>query len=145
MLVILLIAFGIVLLIFEYNEGGKLEKIICSCLLSGTFLGCFIIIPWAISYTTYLNMKSFYEATYEQYFNAIEIYQDRAVIDTTVAFTDFKYQGYQDNISGYITDLRNKSIWYNEVYIKKETMNNNIFFSWYIIPPSENMKLMRLK
>jgi hypothetical protein len=142
MSIILLVVFGFVLIVFKYN---KAEKVICSCLISGLALGCFIIIPWAVSYSTYLGMKSFYEATYEQYFNAIEIYQDRAVIDTTVAFTDFKYQGYQDNISGYITDLRDKSIWYNELYIKKETMNNNIFFSWYIIPPSENMKLMRLK
>ncbi len=142
-ILLLLLTFGFIYCIFK--EALDISEGMIGSLIASIIMILLIITPILISYTSYLNMKAFYESTYEQYSESIEIYQDKAIIDTEVAFTDFKYQGYQDNISSYVRDFRNKMIWYNELYIKKTAMNQNIFVNWLIIPPDENMKLMQMK
>ena len=101
---------------------------------------------WWGSYDSYLDTKSFYEATVEQYASAIEIYGDKAVIDIeAAAWTDFKYQGYQENISKFVADLRNRIVAYNEIMIAKMTMDKNPLFSWLVIAPDKSMKLITMK
>jgi hypothetical protein len=98
------------------------------------------------SYDTYLDIRSFYDATVEQYATAIEMYEDKAVIDLEkAAFTDLKYQGYQDNVAGFIMDLRNRIVEYNEVFVKKQRMKSNIVFSWLVVAPDRDMKIVSMK
>lgn len=98
------------------------------------------------SYDTYLDDRAFYSATSEQYFSAITVYKDHAVIDMgKAAFTDFKYQDYQKNISSFVTSLRNKIIDYNESIVKKRTMGKNPFFNWFVIEPDDDMVIMKMK
>jgi len=98
------------------------------------------------SYSSYLDQRSFYDATIEQYATAITMYADYAEIDVeSAAWTDLKYQGYQDNISKLIISLRNRTIEYNEAFVKKNKMHNNPFFSWLVIGMDEDMKLIKMK
>jgi hypothetical protein len=101
---------------------------------------------WSGSYGSYLDCKSFYTSTVEQYASAIEIYGDKAVIDIeAVALTDFKYKGYQENISKFVVDLRNRIVDYNEIMVAKMTMDKNPLFSWLVIAPDKDMKLITMK
>jgi len=98
------------------------------------------------SYGTYLDQRAFYDATVEQYAAAVTMYGDRAVIDVeSAAWTDLKYQGYQDNVSDLILDLRKKITSYNIVFVKKDKMHKNPFFSWFIIDLDDDMKLVKMR
>jgi len=116
---------------------------------TGVFFCLHLFITAAVlrnSYLSYLDAKAFYTATIEQYAAAVEIYQDKAVIDVeSAAWTDLKYQGYQDNISGLILDLRNSIVSYNDTYVKKRTLKKNPFFNWLIIDVDDDMKLIKMK
>lgn len=103
-------------------------------------------VPMFASYNSYVDMKKTYEATISQYRNSVEMYEDKAVINVNEdSFTDFKYKGYQENIAQMIRDIRNKVESYNNKYIGKQEFGSNPLFSWYIVGPSEDMKLIRLK
>lgn len=105
-----------------------------------------VVAPLINSYGSYIDMKQTYEATISQYRNSIKMYEDKAVIHVSKkTFTDFKYKGYQEEVSSLIKDLRNKVEEYNELYIGKKEMGSNIFISWYIIGPDDNMKLIKLR
>lgn len=98
------------------------------------------------SYGSYADMKSTYNAVVNQYRESIRMYEDRVVLDiNTESFTDFKYEGYQESISSLIKDLRRKVTRYNQLYIGKEVWSRNIFLSWLIKKPDEDMKLLRLE
>lgn len=112
-----------------------------------TIVFAFILgITWACSYGTYLDTRSFYSATKEQYHSAIDVYKDHAVIDMgKAAFTDLKYQGYQENVGSFVNDLRDKIIEYNTIIVKKRVMGKNLFFSWLIIEPDDDMVIIKMK
>lgn len=115
--------------------------IICTLILT-VILG----VTWGTSYQNYLEARSFYSATKEQYHSAIEIYAEYAVIDMGKAsFTDFKYMGYQENISNFIVDLRNRITEYNETIIQKRIMGKNPFLNWFIIEPDADMLIIKMK
>lgn len=98
------------------------------------------------SYDSYLDQRAFYDATVEQYATAITMYEDKAVIDVeSAAWTDLKYQGYQDNVAQLILDLRRNIVKYNELFVKKNKMHANPFFSWIIIGMDDDMKLIKMK
>jgi len=98
------------------------------------------------SYDSYLNERAFYDATLEQYSTAVVVYENKAVIDIeSAAWTDLKYQGYQDNISKLILDLRNRIIIYNNNFIKMNKMHSNPFFSWLVVPMDDDMKIIKMK
>lgn len=99
-----------------------------------------------MSYCSYLQARTFYSATVEQYASAIEMYGDKAVLNVEdAAWTDLKYQGYQKNIADFIKTLREKVAGYNERIIGKRIMNANPIFSWLIIMPDDDMKIIRLR
>ena len=101
---------------------------------------------WSDSYQSYLAERAFYSATKEQYHSAIKIYSDHAVIDMgKAAFTDLKYQGYQENVSKFITDLRNRIVEYNTVIVKKRVMGRNPVYSWLIVEPDDDMVIIKMK
>jgi len=98
------------------------------------------------SYNTYLDQRAFYDATMEQYASAITMYKNYAEIDVkTAAWTDLKYQGYQDNIADLIKNLRNRIIKYNEAYVKKNKLHANLFYSWFVVGMDEDMKIIKMK
>ena len=106
------------------------------------FSGIFI----QVSYDDYLDQRAFYDATVEQYASAITMYDDYAEIDVeSAAWTDLKYQGYQDNISGLIRNLRDRIIRYNEAFVKKNRYHKNPFFSWLVVGMDDDMKILKMK
>ncbi len=145
MVIILMLVtlFAVVCLFIYYTDGGKAAAvwaIVFTCVMV-------VILAFVLgnSYTSYLNTRTFYDATVEQYRGAITMYEDAAALDIKkAAFTDFVYQGYQDNVAGMIMDLRNKVIKYNKRLISKRIMNESFMFNWLIIAPDKDMKIIRL-
>lgn len=145
MILMLLFLLGIVAFFISLIKASNdLEDICISSVLVIGVSFIFIIFPLCLSYGTYLDIKSTYERVQNDYKDTIEVYENKAVINVE-SITDFRYKGYQDNLGNLIKDLRNITAEYNKTFIKKRTMNNNIFFSWYTIGPSEDMKLLKLK
>lgn len=142
-IILALLTIGIIITLASWiNQNGCISAgIACSIVFT---LICGMI--WGGTYKTYLENRSFYSATKEQYHSAIEIYTDYAVIDMgRAAFTDLKYQGYQENIGVFIKDLRNKIIEYNTLIIGKRIMGKNPIFSWLIIEPDKDMVIIKMK
>lgn len=109
-----------------------------------TLLSSFIA---GFSYDSYLDNTSFYTTVVEQYRDAINMYEDKAIIrldKVKDTLTDFRYEGYQESIAAMIETLRDKVAHYNKVFVEKRILNDNWFFSWLIINNNENTKLIRL-
>ncbi len=105
----------------------------------------FCSIFWGASYKTYLDARAFYSATKEQYASAITVYKDHATIDVqSIAWTDLKYQGYQNEVASFIKDLREKVTEYNETIVKKKVFKSNILFNWLVIAPDPDMVVIKL-
>lgn len=103
------------------------------------------VVIW-FSYTSYVDLRATYDATIEQYATSIEMYGDKAVIDLkNAAWTDFKYQGYQQNAAKFIADLRSELTAYNKAFISKKKFHENWFFGWVIIPPDSDMKIVSMR
>lgn len=97
-----------------------------------------------VSYKTYVDTRVSYNFIHKQYRDAIVMYKDRAVIDTEKAFTDFKYKGYQDNISSFIKDLRDQIVSYNKITLGKKVLKCSPFLNWFIYAPDSDMKPLAL-
>ena len=103
------------------------------------------VITWGTSYQTYLKARTFYDATQEQYANAVVMYKGYAEIDLqSAAWTDLKYQGYQENIASFIMSLRTRIIEYNANIVSKRVMKANMFFSWFIVAPDDDMLVIKM-
>jgi hypothetical protein len=110
-----------------------------------TIVGLFLIITTlSTSYCSYLEMRSFYSATVEQYREQITLYKDNSDILSINAFTDFRGQGYQKEMSSKISELRLEIVKYNKNYVVKRVLKRNIIFSWLIVDVDEDMKILRL-
>jgi hypothetical protein len=117
--------------------GNAVASVIVSSILITVIIGG--------SYKSYLDIRAQYDAVINQYKGAIVMYADYANLDVKkAAFTDFKYQGYQENISKVITDLRKEIVRYNEKLIKKRIMDKNPMFSYLIIAPDKDMKIINI-
>jgi hypothetical protein len=124
----------------------KVEAGIGAGILASIIVGIFLTFAWSISYSSYLSDRSFYDATMEQYSSGIVIYNDYAEIDIAdTAWTDFKYKGYQENMAGFVKDLRGSIIRYNRSIIKKRVMDKNLLFSWMVVAPDDDMKIIKMK
>ena len=151
-MLLVLIGAGIVLLLFalfKFSKNNRWGERPYGYLAAGWFIGgillllCLIITPK--SYMSYIQARSFYDATNTQYKESISMYADRAVLKVSEdTFTDLKYQGYQENIAKLITDLRSKVVWYNDVIIQKRILNKSIAFDWLIITPDDDMKIITM-
>ena len=105
--------------------------------------GIVLIDVLGTSYDTYLDNRSFYTATIEQYRSNVTMYKEYAQIDMT-GYTDFRGQGYQKEMSDKIQNLANVIIKYNTSIIEKRIMKKNVIFSWLIIEPDNDMKIIKL-
>lgn len=140
-LALLVISSIIVFAAFKDGPGNVIIAApICSAISSIVII--FIV---GISYVTYLDIRAQYDAVISQYKGAVTMYADYASLDMEKAtFTDFKYQGYQENVAKVIVDLRREIVYYNKVLIKKRIMDKNPVFSWLIIAPDEDMKIINI-
>jgi len=110
----------------------------------GVTLTIFVALVWGASvwgsYNSYLNDRAFFSATKEQYRSALTVYKDHATIDIkAAAFTDFKYQGYQQHVADFIITLRKKVTKYNKSIVTKRVMKVNPLFNWMIVAPDDDM------
>ena len=103
---------------------------------------------WGCSYGSYVDNRTFFDATREQYANAVQMYRDYALLDlkgaAAIAFTDLKYQGYQENMAKFINDLKRQVVNYNEAIVSKRVMKRNFIFKWMIIAPDNDMKIIKM-
>jgi hypothetical protein len=132
---VLLLVFGAV----NRVEGGQETPILI--LSQGLFLVLFVNVAIiSVSYHNYLEAKTFFEATNEQYSSAISMYEGYARLSLArSSLTDFKDQNYQNNLGKFVQDLKIKVISYNEIITKKRILKDNPIFSWLIIAPDDNM------
>ena len=112
-----------------------------------TAIWCLIhLITWWVSYSSYVDARTFYDITKEQYSESIVMYGDKAILNINEnSFTDMKYKGYQENIAEMIKTLRENIVRYNNVVNKKRIYGKNLFFNWYIVQPDDDMKSLTLK
>ena len=104
------------------------------------------LIIWVSSYGSYVNARTFYDITKEQYSESIVMYEDKAILNINEnSFTDMKYKGYQENMADMIKTLRENIVSYNNTVNKKRIYKKNPFFSWYIVKPDDDMKSLTLK
>ena len=126
-------------------ESEKIETAI-ACFMITALICC--LLPFGIligSYTTYVDIRAKYDTTISQYKDSITMYKNNATIDVKKAsFTDFKYEGYQENIASFIKTLRQEVVSYNKTLIGKQILNRNFFFSWIIVEPDSDMKILKL-
>jgi len=103
---------------------------------------------WADSYYDYVDTRTFYDATREQYANSVQMYHDYAEIDvegaSRIVFNDLKYEGYQGNMADFIKKLRREVVDYNEELISKRLMDKTWFWNWLIIAPDDDMKVIKM-
>ena len=148
-LTFLLISCGITYLVYRYGDSNKHEglgtDVLVSTIVCGVMSGLLIAFISGISYDNYIDMRTKYDATIAQYKGAITMYGDRAHIDVEkAALVNFKYKGYQDNMSSFIRDLRREIVSYNRGIISKRIMNRNFMFGWLVIAPDKDMKVINM-
>jgi len=130
---------------FGNSKDTRKDSTIIAFVFSTIIEAFFIIAVLGTSYSSYLDIKADYYGVIAQYESAINIYENKAIIDVDkISFTDFKYQGYQKEMSDLIRDLRSRVARYNSIYIKKSTMKKSLIFSWLIIAPDSGMKLLQI-
>ena len=140
-LALLVISSVIILVIFKSVP----RDVAFASAMCGAVSGIVIIFFVGVSYTTYLDIRAQYDAVISQYRGAVTMYADYATLDVEKAtFTDLKYQGYQENIAKVIADLRREIVCYNKVLIQKRIMDKNPVFSWLIIAPDKDMKIINI-
>jgi hypothetical protein len=146
-LALLIIGIAITYSTWKYTcDSCHIGNTVFSAIVCSIVLAIVCGATWSSSYTTYLEARSFYSATKEQYHSAIEVYGNHAVIDMgKAAFTDFKYQGYQENVGEFVSALRNAIITYNKRIVEKRVMGKNPIFSWLIVEPDDDMVIIKMK
>lgn len=133
-MILLFLAFtaiiGLILLGIAFmndGEGAGFGIIVLAFFIAAILIGC----PMITSYVTSVRLQADYQTIKLAHPQAIVMYQNKMVIDTN-ALTDFRYQGYQNNIADMIMKLRDKVDYYNRSVIKKKLFSKNIWFGTYI-------------
>jgi hypothetical protein len=144
MLIVLALITIAVSIVFAVSKNNRRDTVPAS-IITSIILTAVISITIGVSYSTYLDTRAQYDAVINQYKGAVTMYADYASLDMEkAAFTDFKYQGYQENVAAVIIDLRKEMISYNRVLIQKRIMDKNPVFSWLIIAPDKDMKIINI-
>jgi hypothetical protein len=133
--------------LYTYNRRnpGAPSYAIAAASISSMILGIFLVVIICTSYNSYVGLRTSYDATVKQYRQAVTIYVDHAQINVPKAsLTDFKYEGYQGNVADFVRSLRKEVVWYNKELISKRVMKKNWFFSWLVVAPDDDMKVINL-
>ena len=119
---------------------GLITSSIVSIIVVSIFVG--------ISYMNYIGLKQ-KNVIIHQYAESINLYSKLAVPNKNVVksteITDLKYQNYQESIKELVQQLRGKIVSYNYVLVGKRELGNNIVFSWLVIMPDKNMKILKME
>ena len=112
----------------------------------GAIIFSIVILIWSIiSYTDYVDMRADWDVVVKQYKQSVTVYSDKAVLSLNdSSLTDFKYQGYQDNLARFVLDMRWRVSEYNEAYVTATVLKKNPLCSWFISAPDPDMKIIEL-
>lgn len=105
--------------------------------------GIVAIIINLTTYSDYAKARANYDSVLAQYGQAVKVYENKAVLDVKAigdTWTDFRFQGYQENMSKMITDLRGSVADYNRYLISRRAWGKNFFVGWYMVMPDKDMK-----
>jgi hypothetical protein len=127
---IILIILIVIRLINVMNNNGDFEDLSGMIFAISTILFILLAII-GCSYSISIYNKTFYETIRLTHSHAIEMYQDKVIINVD-SLTDFRYSGHADNIKDLIVELRNNIYDYNKSLIRKRVVKQNIIFSWLI-------------
>lgn len=119
---------------FDFEGGGITAAIIL-------FIVIVIIFP-CISYNSYLGLIEFRDGDYIGH-KIKAIHQLKGMIeddDNLIAETKDEYY---INLGKITVELNEEINWYNGKLISKRKMNDNILFSWFIVSPDDNMKIIK--
>lgn len=144
-MLILLIAFIIcafIALIVGFSGDDAVDGI-AAFIVGVVIVMTFSCIFWIFSYVNYLDAQKIYHGTVAQYKGAVEVYEDKAVINTD-QLTDFGHGKYNESMADLIRDLRNEVVYHNKIVIGKRIMGENIFVSWFVIGEND-LKLLEVK
>jgi hypothetical protein len=115
-----------------------------------TLIAVFIVcLTMFQSYNSYVTMKQCC-ANFEHLAETVTSYEKFAALNTrnvevkSSEITDLKYQNYQGSVKDLIQDLRDVCVLYNDILVSKIAYGNNAFFSWLIIMPDEDMKIVKM-
>lgn len=107
------------------------------------FIIVFTIILPCISYNSYLSLIEFRDGDYIGHKVKV-VHQLKKMIendDNLIAETKDEYYITLGRIT---VELNEEINWYNGKLISKRKMNNNILFSWFIVSPDDNMKIIKI-
>lgn len=105
------------------------------------FIVIIVIFP-CISYNSYLSLVEFREGDYIEH-KVKAIHQLKGMIeedDNLIAETKDEYYITLGRIT---VELNEEINWYNGKLISKRKMNDNIIFSWFIVSPDGDMKIVK--
>lgn len=111
-------------------------------------LGAIYLIVIFVSYDNYIGLRQFKDAGYVQQVKSIEMYKKMALDEIkkegpTIG-TDMKFQGYQQEVSKMIIELRTAVNKYNDSIISKRKLGTNLFFNWCIVMPDADMQIITI-
>ena len=147
-ILIVLLVSAIVYLVDRLDNRDNGDALIgagIGAIVSSGVVSAILILSVLGSYISYVDIRTKYDATITQYKEAVTMYKGHATINVKkAAFTDLKYQGYQENMASFIKNLRREVTDYNENLISKRVMKKNWFFSWIIVAPDDDMKVLNM-
>ena len=135
------------LLVANKNYSRNASEWGIATIIVGVIVIIIFITILGTSYDTYLDARAFIDGTNHNCAEAINLYTEKSKEFDLLAETntDLKYNSYQTSLKELIenyTILANK---YNAVVIIKRRFDNNIIFSWLIISPDEDMKIVNIR
>lgn len=132
-------------LYYRHNDIDDIlsATIVLNIMLSICFSGISLIIL-SSSYFKYLDDRTFYDSTVYQYRDQIKMQEKEVIIYKNGVITDLVNMGFQKEVSIKISTLTENVIDYNKSIIKKRILKKNPIFSWLIIEPDSDMKILSL-
>lgn len=140
-----IILISLVVYLMNNHDADQLVYTTTSVIICSLISSVFVIGTLWFSYMSSMDLEATYKGSISVYKDAITMYEDKAVLDMSKAtLSDFKYQGYQDNMKEFIKDLRKTVIVYNKKLIKKRRYNVGKAFGLLIIDAPEELKIVEL-
>lgn len=129
----------------KYKFRSALRPFTINAIIIGVSAAAIMLIVYLDSFNSYAKARANYDRVIAQYGQAVSVYGDKAILDMRKVgdtWTDFRFQGYQDKMASFITELRDTVTAYNTLVVEKRVWAKNFFFGWYIVPADADMKLI---
>ena len=137
--------FGLMFNHFVFVRKGNdlTASIFTFCIVSTTFALIASLLIYPVSYFTYVDARTFFHTTQEQYSSSVKLCGDNKILEIT-ASTDIVNNGYQEGYKKFLIDLRNSIIDYNETITSKRIMGENWLLKPLIYQPDKDMIPIKL-